>query len=202
MNLDNFRSAFRGGTRQNRFRVSGDIFTEAGGESDMKQITGSPNGNLLIKAAQFPPSTLGIIPVPFRGRIAKIPGDRQYLEWPIVIYDTNESMYTRFQEWSVALNDHASNLRQSGFGDTQETGLQTWSVEHLNLNGDETLKKITLHNCWPVEVGSIDLSYDALDTIVEFPVTIAYDYFTVDSADASATNPGSDSSPSGNGSAL
>ena len=28
-----------------------------------------------------------------------------------------------------------------------------------------------------VEVGSIDLTYDALDTVVEFPVTIAYDYF-------------------------
>ena len=43
-------------------------------------------------------------------------------------------MYTRFQEWSIALNDHASNTRKSPFGDTQETGLQTWSVEHLNLN--------------------------------------------------------------------
>ena len=200
MNIDNFRNVFKGGTRQNRFRVSGNLFTPAGADLDLNAIVSS--GNLLVKATQVPPSTIGIIPVPFRGRIAKVPGDRQYLEWPIVIYDTNEAMYTRFQEWSIALNDHASNVRGSGFGDTQETGLQTWSVEHLNLNGDQTLKKITLHNCWPVEVGSIDLSYDALDTIVEFPVTIAYDYFTVDSGSLAATTPNNDAAPSGNGSAI
>jgi hypothetical protein len=187
MNLDNFRSAFRGGTRQNRFRVSGDIFTEAGGESDMKQITGSPNGNLLIKAAQFPPSTLGIIPVPFRGRIAKVVGDRQYMEWPIVIYDTTDATYRRFQEWSEAANRHVSNNQPFVWDDTKNV-LTKWTVEHLSSKGDvsganyddagtEVLKTVELVNCWPVEIGSIDLSYDAMDTVVEFPVTIAYDYF-------------------------
>ena len=43
----------------------------------------------------------------------------------------------------------------------------------------EASKEVVLKNCWPVEVGSIDLTYDALDTVVEFPVTIAYDYFEV-----------------------
>jgi hypothetical protein len=178
MNIDNFRKVFKGGTRQNRFRIDGDLFV-AGTERKFSQLTA--DGQLLAKATQVPPSTIGIIPVPFRGRIAKVPGDRQYLEWPIVIYDTDSDIYRLFQAWSESLNQHSSNTRTSGFGDTKETGLTTWSVDHLDLNGDRVLKKVTLHNCWPVEVGSIDLSYDALDTVVEFPVTIAYDYFTTDS---------------------
>ena len=96
MNLDNFRNVFRGGTRQNRFRVSGDLRGPGGqnGDHSMTDLVG-PNSNLLVKAAQFPAATLGIIPVPFRGRIAKVVGDRQYMEWPIVVYDTTQDVYRK-----------------------------------------------------------------------------------------------------------
>ena len=53
----------------------------------------------------------------------------------------------------------------------------------------KVLKKITLVNCWPVEIGSIDLSYDAMDTVVEFPVTIAYDYFQFTEIDSNQQDP-------------
>ena len=170
MNLDNFRSVFRGGTRQNRFRVTGDLRGPAGegenGDVSMTDLVG-PNSNLLIKAAQFPAATLGIIPVPFRGRIAKVVGDRQYMEWPIVVYDTTDEVYRKFQAWSEEANRHKEN-NQGNWDDTK-TVLTNWTIEHLSSKGgkigDEsepdsakTLKMVTLVNCWPVEIGSIDLS--------------------------------------------
>ena len=177
MNLDQFRTALKGGTRQNRFSISGQIF-DRGTLRNMSDFAGG-NGNLLVKAGQIPPSTLGIIPVPFRGRIAKMVGDRQYLEWPIVIYDTTEAIYRAFQGWSESANDHFSNTQNEAWTDAPGPSLTRWKVDHLDLTfpGNTVLKSVELVNCWPVEVGSIDLTYDALDTIVEFPVTIAYDYF-------------------------
>jgi hypothetical protein len=183
MNLDRFRSTFKGGTRQNRFEISGQLFVN-GRKKNISDL--QTDGQLLVKAGQIPPSTLGIIPVPFRGRIAKMVGDRQYLEWPIVIYDTTEAIYRNFQAWSESANGHASNLQPDSWTDDAGS-LTEWTVKHLSLGegeADTPLKQVTLVNCWPVEVGSIDLTYDALDTVVEFPVTIAYDYFVVDSPNA------------------
>ena len=177
MNLDNFRNVFRGGTRQNRFEISGNLFVN-GRELSMSELAPSNGGNLLVKAGQLPPSTLGIIPVPFRGRIAKVVGDRQYLEWPIVIYDTVDTVYRQFQAWSESANLHFENTQPESWTDTTGS-LTEWRVKHLDLTDGSVLKEVVLKNCWPVEVGSIDLTYDALDTVVEFPVTIAYDYFEV-----------------------
>ena len=193
MNLDNFRSVFRGGTRQNRFRVTGDLRNNDEDQS-MTDLVGA-NSNLLVKAGQFPAATLGIIPVPFRGRIAKVVGDRQYMEWPIVVYDTTDDVYRKFQAWSEEANRHKEN-NQGNCDDTKNV-LTNWTIEHLSSKGGrigeeseadsaKTLKKVTLVNCWPVEIGSIDLSYDAMDTVVEFPVTIAYDYFQFENIDSNS----------------
>ena len=38
------------------------------------------------------------------------------------------------------------------------------------------VRTIRLHTCWPVEIGAIDLTYDAADTLTEYTVTLAFDY--------------------------
>jgi hypothetical protein len=181
--INDFREKFQGGTRQNRFSVYGafpSFMTEGGPLQDER---------LLVKAAQFPPATLGIIPVPFRGRIAKVPGDRQYLEWQIIVLDDAQgSIYKRFQEWNILINDPAENTQDTNWTDTANGGLTDWAIQHFDLEGSP-LKTAVLSNCWPVEVGAIDLSYDAIDTVVEFPVTIAYDYYTTGGTSSSNTIP-------------
>ena len=74
-NIETFRQNFSGGTRPNRFRVSG------------AKVDDAP---FLVKATSMPAATVGIIPVPYRGRILKIPGDRLYAEWAITIIDDAE----------------------------------------------------------------------------------------------------------------
>ena len=183
--INTFRNKFLGGTRQNRFSVYGAFPKVAGFGAN----TDLGDERLLIKAAQFPPATMGIIPVPFRGRIAKIPGDRQYLEWQIVVLDDAEgSIYNRFQKWNTLMNDPAQNTQDPNWSDAAGGGLTDWAIQHFNLEG-EPIKTAVLSNCWPVEVGAIDLSYDLLDTVVEFPVTIAYDYYTTGASLPEALRP-------------
>ena len=184
--INTFRDKFLGGTRQNRFSVYGAFPTITGMGGDGGFLG---EERLLVKAAQFPPATMGIIPVPFRGRIAKVPGDRQYLEWQIVVLDDAEgSIYNRFQKWNTLMNDPAQNTQDSGWTDAAGGGLTDWAIQHFDLEG-KPIKTAVLTNCWPVEVGAIDLSYDLLDTVVEFPVTIAYDYYTVGASLPAALQP-------------
>ncbi|MAH43539.1 hypothetical protein CL614_07540, partial [archaeon] len=71
-NIANFRSNFQGGTRPNRFLVEGIIGDTGFGIAPF---------NFLVKATSLPASTIGVIPVPYRGRVLKIPGDRMFAEW-------------------------------------------------------------------------------------------------------------------------
>ena len=167
-NIADFRSRFKGGTRPNRFMVDGNIpGSGAVGES-----------NFLIKAATLPPSTVAIIPVPFRGRILKVPGDRMFIEWDIVVLDDPDTRDLRkeFLDWSHNINAHSDNVINH-----QDIYAQ-WTVTQLNHNDDSEIsgRKIALHNCWPVEVSGVELTHDVPNTLVEWSVRMAYDYWTAE----------------------
>lgn len=180
MGVDNFKKNFDGGTRPNRFVVTGEI----GGPEK------GPVNNLYVKAAQMPSSTLGIIQVPFRGRVVKLPGDRAYPEWTFTMLDeTTNDFRIKFEKWNEAFNSHVDNIsgEQAGGIDLTDTDLFTqWSVSQVDLQG-EIIRTTTLHNCWPVEVGAVDLTYDAADTLTEYSITLSYDYISVDGKAPSGT---------------
>lgn len=165
-NIAEFRDNFFGGTRPNRFRVEADI-------------PGSHLENpFLIKAATLPPSTLGIITVPYRGRVLKIPGDRLFAEWTVSILDDGdegEDIRGKIVSWGNNINKHVENITEDP--NVSETVGQ-WKVHMLSQADNSEIRSITLHNCWPVEVGAIELTYDTADTLTEFPITLAYDFWT------------------------
>lgn len=132
----------------------------------------------------MPAVTIGIIRVPFRGRIVKIPGDRTYEEWTFTIYDgfrEDVEFRNKFLKWNNTLNDHADNIPKKPFqvnGGINMMEVDTftqWAVHQLDLAG--TVKRsVVLVNCWPTVVGELVLNYDTSDTISEYSVTLAYDY--------------------------
>ena len=189
MNIQTFKEGFDGGTRPNRFVVGGEMYlpsVNGDGKGSREAIDMSKAGNhLLVKAASMPSQTLGILQVPFRGRFAKLPGDRAYPEWTFTVLDEPDkgaaSLRRKFELWHSVFNPHASNKVSdpanilSGKGDAYTE----WTVTQLDMLGDE-IRVVRLHKCWPVEVGAIDLSYDTADTLTEFSVTLAYDYLTLE----------------------
>jgi hypothetical protein len=61
----------------------------------------------------------------------------------------------------------------------------TWTVNHMNLNGDETqsalLKQMTLYGCWPKVVDPINFNMNRPNTLNSFNVVLIYDYIEIKS---------------------
>ena len=78
----------------------------------------------------------------------------------------------------------AWNDLQGGQGPTNHNNQSSWG------------KRVKLYNCFPIDVGELQLSYDNVDQFSEFPVTFAYDYWDYVGADGSAQTTGADSAQS------
>ena len=206
MRLDTFKGALRGGgARANLFRVKGSF--PNGASSAVATAAGALGGALggaagnaaggvlnavagggparglefLCKAASLPGSTIGEIQVPFRGRQLKLPGDRTFENWTITILnDTDFAIRNAFETWSNAINSHVDNVGPEGLLSLQ----QTWEVEQLSRTGPsdapQVLKSYRFEGCWPTVIAPIDVSADSTDTIEEFTVDLAYQYWTSD----------------------
>lgn len=178
MNVDAFKTNFDGGSRPNRYTVSGKI----GGTAI---VVDSTTQGLLCRATSMPAVTVGIMRVPFRGRVVKIPGDRTYEEWTCTFYDTfmeSSNLYNSFWNWNREFNNHKTNIPEASFQNSGGVNLdpagvnfQDWTVEQLNMMGTPA-RTVKLMSAWPSVVSEIALTYDAADTIAEFTVTFAYDW--------------------------
>lgn len=169
--INNFRNNFQG-TRPNRFRISIDLPT--GAQIDKLDLYG--------KATQVPTASMGVIPVPWMGRVIKFSGERTFSDWTVQLYDANDnSNDVRYQmmEWlnymdTVKTHDVSYNVTSTAtvawndFGGGQvgvHSDQQNWS------------RSIALYNVFPIDIGPLELSYDLQDTFSEFAVTFAYDYW-------------------------
>ena len=184
-NITDFISGFGGGRRQNRFRVSANLISKT-------YTAGDSTTDFHIRSATLPSSTLGAIPINFRGRTVVYPGERVYAPWQITIMDdvaSSSRLYESFHEWSEQINDHDDNTTNTiaiGKGDLNTGSAQhfannLWKIEHLDVNGNSlsgsTTKRIfKLHNCWPVQVGDIMMDMGADNQLVTFNVTIAFSH--------------------------
>ena len=164
--------------------------TGGGARSNLFQVTmKNPRGGLgvdidadlssfLCEAAQLPASTVGTIPISFRGRQLKIAGDRTFDVWTVtIINDVNFKLRNAFETWMNAIANHAD------IGGTQNPELYFADLQVTQFDRDETVKKVyTFKDCWPTDLSAIDLSYGAED-IERFSVTWNYQYWTSNTTD-------------------
>ena len=127
--------------------------------------------SFLVTAAALPAIEMNFFEVPFRGRVIHYPGDRPAPgDWNTTFYnDTDFMIKTAMERWSNGINDFAENTGTSRPADYQ-TDLQ---VEQLDRD-DTILKTYILRNCFPVSIGAIELSNDAVDAIETFTVNWKY----------------------------
>lgn len=167
-NLDDFIGEFNGGNRTHRYDVEMNFPSGVGGsESDLNRF--------FIRAVSLPPSQVNPIRVPYRGRILKWPGDRIYFPWTFRVLDQNngndQSLWNSFNEWSNLINDHESNVSSQEWNNFTTD----WEIHQVDNNGDN-IKSIKLIDCWPTIVGPISMDSNSIDTLVEFTVTVEYQY--------------------------
>lgn len=174
--IDDFKSKLiGGGARSNLFRATINFPRFANGDPELSSF--------MIKAANLPASTLGEIEVPFRGRIAKYPGDRTFENWEItVINDTGFEIRDALERWSNEINGHVSNEGP----DNASFYTSNLIVEQLNKSG-QTLKAYTFFDAAPINVAQIDLSAENTNQIEEFGVTFQYQYWTARTTDSNGS---------------
>ena len=179
--ISTFKSAFDGGTRPNRFEITGEI---GAGMTENQSTQPEDMEKIFVKAGSVPSQTLGVIPIPYRGRVVKFPGDRTYAEWTFTVMDDagtdgDGGFRRKFESWHESFNLHEENKVTSPdvLNGTNTAVYTQWNVQQLDMSGDPIpSRKVSLINCWPVEIGAIELSYDVASTLTEYTVTVAYDY--------------------------
>ena len=178
--ITDFRSRLKGGgTRANLFEVQMSFPTYLSVSDENETINDIP---FLVKAAEIPASNIGNIPVPFRGRILPIAGDRTFDPWTVtIINDTNFRLRDVMEKWSDSIND-----LQTAQGRTNPEEYQTRaSVIQLDRFGTKPaskikeLRKYDFVGIYPNVVSSIPLDHGATDTIEEFQVTFNYLFYEV-----------------------
>ena len=174
-----FRSKLSGGgARSNLFEVN--IKYPDSISALIGDATGE--GEFLIKAAEIPASNLGNIPVPFRGRVLPVAGDRTFDPWTVtVINDTNFIIRDAMERWSNSINDI-----QTAQGTVDPAQYQTVAtVSQLDRRGFSEadnipiLRQYIFSGIYPNVVSSIPLDYGATDQIEEFQVTFNYLFYEI-----------------------
>ena len=169
-----------GGARSNLFEVEIEYPIEIAVDSSAN----GPKefGKFMIKAAEIPASNLGNIPVPFRGRVLPIAGDRTFDPWTVtIINDTNFKIRDAMEQWSNSINDLQTSQGIIDPADYQTNAkVKQLSRKGGNDPGDITvLREYRFEGIYPNVVSSIPLDYGATDQIEEFQVTFNYLFYSV-----------------------
>ena len=175
--IDDFKASLaKGGVRPTMFEVRLNFPSDLVLESSLQL---SEETLMLTKATQLPGSTMTNVTVGLpAGQFMKLPGSRLFEQWNFtVINEDKMQLRSAFEMWSAGIIGHQnptgrSNL-SSYFRDAQ--------VTQLDRNGNP-IRTYTLHGLYPVAISAQELSYDATDTVSEFNVTCAYQYFTASNA--------------------
>ena len=183
-NITNFRDRLvGGGARPNLFEVNIELPDGVIGQADYRDDV-----RFMVKAAEIPAANVGNIPVPFRGRVLPVAGDRTFDPWTVtIINDSKFNIRDAMEQWSNKIND-----LQFDVGDISPSNYQTKAevfqlsrggkTSSASSTGGESINVLRTYNfegIYPSVVSSIPLDYGATDSIEEFQVTFNYLFWTV-----------------------
>ena len=163
-NISDFTGNFQEGARPNLFQVRIPLI-----DQDLE---------FLAKATSLPGSTIGVIEVPYFGRMVKLAGNRTFAEWEVTILNDEDFKVRNILEQRMAtINGHESNT-----SDGQQT-LSTYAIDgdvvQYSRDGN-VIANYKFVNMFPINIDPIQLDWGTNDTIEEYNVTFAYQYFTRD----------------------
>lgn len=134
--------------------------------------------HFLCRATQIPPAPLDSIPVPYFGRKIKIAGDREFPDWTVTILnDEDFAARVMMESWSNRINTMVSNVMDPTMFPL--TYKSTAKVLQYGKQGN-VIAAYDFIGIFPVNVDAIPLDWDQTNTIEQFDVTFAYDYWIPD----------------------
>ena len=170
-NVNEFRSQMIGdGARPNLFEVSMPFPVFSAPGNAQTKLT------YMCKTTQIPGSTLGVVPVQYFGRELKFVGNRTFTDWTItIINDEDFVIRNAFERWMAGINSHNLNVRNPAA--LAPLGYSVdGDVTQFGKNGN-TLKKYKFIGLFPTDLTPIDVDWGSNDTIEEFTVTLAFQWW-------------------------
>ena len=166
--LNQFKTNFSGGSRSNRFLISGNIPSGLGN---------SRFTDFHVRSTILPQAMSTTLTYDYFGRKFHYPGEKQYSAWSIAVIDDTPELYNtwkKFHTWQNKINQHTTNVSES-FVNYKADG---WTVQQLNLNGeaDPSLKVFKMYGVWPRSIMDMPLNMANPNTINQFTVVLIYDY--------------------------
>jgi hypothetical protein len=171
-NVAEFRANMIGdGARPNLFSVSLIFPTIAA-----NGVAAGQKATFMVKGAQLPGSTVASVPVFYFGRELKFAGNRSFADWtPTIINDEDFLIRNSLESWMNAINSHAGNLRNSGAKSPAGYTVDA-TVTQYGKTGD-ALKTYKFVGMFPTDIAPIDLNWQDNDSIEEYAVTFAYQWW-------------------------
>jgi len=172
-NVAAFRANLIGdGARPNLFQVTLTFPTFVGNSTAAGQQV-----QFLAKSAQLPGSSLGTVPLYYFGREQKFTGNRSFSDWSLqIINDESFTVRTAIESWMNGMNSHAGNIRNSAAA--SPSGYSVDAVVTQYGKTGAALQSYNFVGLFPVDLAPIDLDWGSNDTIEEYGVTFAYQYWT------------------------
>lgn len=173
-NITEFRSALVGdGARPNLFSVSLVFPTNVAGGTVAGQKT-----TFLAKTSQLPGSQINSIPMYYFGRELKFAGNRSFADWSLtIINDEDFAIRNSIENWMNLINSHQSNVRNSGSVSPSSYSVDATVSQYGKTGSDNILKTYKFIGMFPIDLSPIDLDWGSNDTIEEYSVTFAYQYW-------------------------
>lgn len=165
-NINEFKNAMNfDGARPNLFEVRLPVF-------DQKLA-------FTCKTAQIPGSTIGTVEIPYFGRVVKIAGNRTFPEWTVsILNDEDFLIRNQLEEWMARINSHEGNVASENYEGYSFDG----TVLQYAKSGS-VIKGYTFVGMFPIDISPIELDWGANDTIEEYSVTFAYQYWLASDID-------------------
>ena len=143
-------------------------------------------GAFTVRAANLPSSQIGVVEVPFRGRVLKIAGDRTFEPWTITVMNDSEFVLRRiFEKWARKIQEYNENYTAAGtLGNADDSAgyFADMYVHQLSRDIKEGRKPSPLRtykffDVFPSNISSIDLDFGSNDAIEEFTVELQVQYW-------------------------
>lgn len=193
-NVAEFRSQMKfDGARPNLFACQLDALPIIGAATTNAGVAPvSDSGikfNFMCRAAQLPGSTINQVPVNYFGRELKFAGNRTFTEWTVtIINDEDFVVRNAMEQWMSKINSHVTNLRSTNFSSPNEYQTDAYVTQYgkdgvPKAGGREGIKYYRFFGMFPIDISPIELDWGANDTIEEYAVTFAYQWWESNTTD-------------------
>jgi hypothetical protein len=173
--VNSFLGVFDGGARPNRYKVNITSARTAGAGAIDTSI------EFMCRSTSIPSSSLGVAEVAYMGRAIKVAGDRTFDDWTVTIYNNTDFKLRKFFEaWSNGMLNNFANITEF---QEDETYLADGYVLQLDRN-EGVMNTYHFRKIFPTVVGDIALAYDSNNSVEEFSVTFAVNYWVSDATDS------------------